>query len=464
MLGICAFKFEERTGRRLRQYLWLAAMLLLVAMAAPFACAQDNPPSGQLQDASGSTPPDPQQWDFHFQSTAGAQGHPSFPAKYTGPNSLTPGADIKDTISVDLMGGVRLWRGGEFFGDVVIWQGYGLSNTLGMAGFPNGEAFRIGRTYPDASVARAYIRETIGFGGEKASADDGLGGTKDVRNLTFTVGHLSAKDIFDSNAYANDSRSQFMNWSLMANDAWDYPANTIGFTNGAAAELNTRTWSGRLGIFQVSKVANGLRMDWNLTHAWSSVAELERRYSPKGHPGTLRLLAYDTRAHMGNYQETINDPSLGADIFLTAAYRYKYGFGINLDQEIGKNLGVFTRLGWSDGKNQTYEFTDVDRTATAGVSLKGARWHRSEDTVGIGMVVNGISAAHRQYLAAGGLGITVGDGALDYRAERIVEGYYNWKIANHFHLTADYQLAEDPSYNHARGPVDLIALRFHTEY
>ena len=250
----------------------------------------------------------------------------------------------------------------------------------------------------------------------------------------------------------------------MANDAWDYPANTLGFTNGAAAELNTRAWTGRVGIFQVSKVANGLRMDWNLANAWSAVAEVERRYSPEGHAGALRLLAYDTRAHMGSYQDTINDPSLGEDIFLTAAYRYKYGFGINLEQEIRKNLGVFARLGWSDGKNQTYEFTDVDRTATAGLSLKGARWRRPEDTVGLAVVVNGISAVHRQYLAAGGLGITVGDGALDYRAERIVEAYYNWKIAKHFQLTPDYQFAQDPAYNHARGPVNLFALRFHTEF
>ena len=317
---------------------------------------------------------------------------------------------------------------------------------------------------PDASICRAYIRQTIGFGGGKVANDDGLGGKKDVRNLTLTVGHLSAKDIFDNNAYANDSRTQFMNWSLMANDAWDYPANTLGFTNGAAAELNTRVWSGRLGIFQVSKVANGLRLDWNLAHAWSAVAELERRYSPKGHAGSIRLSAYDTRAHMGNYQETIDAPSLDEDIALTVAYRYKYGFGINLDQEIRKNLGFFARLGWSDGKNQTFEFTDVDRTVTTGLSLKGTGWKRPEDTVGLGLVMNGISAAHRQYLAAGGLGITLGDGALDYSAERIVETYYNCAIAKHFQLTVDYQFAQDPAYNRARGPVNLFALRMHTEF
>lgn len=446
---------------------WLGTMWLLVAMAAPSACGQESSPPDQPQTATNSAPPDSQPWNLHFQSTVGAQGHPSFPAEYTGLNSLRPGAEVKDTVSVDVTGGVRLWRGGELFADALIWQGYGLSNTLGMAGFPNGEAYRVGKTYPDAYLCRAFIRETIGFGGEKQATDDApfeLEGKKDVRNLTITVGHLGAKDIFDTNAYANDSRSQFMNWALVANVAWDYPADTLGFTNGAAVELNTRTWTGRLGIFQVSKVANGIRMDWNLANAWSTAAEIERRYSPRGHAGAIRLLAYDQRAHMGSYQETLNNPSLGEYIVLTAAYRNKYGFGINLEQEIRKNLGVFARLGWSDGKNQTYEFTDVDRTATAGLSLKGARWRRTEDTVGLGVIVNGISAVHRQYLAAGGLGITVGDGALDYRAERIVEAYYNWRIAKHFQLTPDYQFAQDPAYNHARGPVNLFALRLHTEF
>jgi high affinity Mn2+ porin len=365
------------------------------------------------------------------------------------------------------MGGVRLWRGGEFFGDGLVWQGYGLSNTLGMAGFPNGEAYRLGRTYPDAYLCRAFLRETIGLGGEKETTDDApseLRGTKDVRNLTFTVGHFSPIDIFDTNAYANDSRSQFMNWGLISNLAWDYPADTLGFTNGAVVELNSRTWAGRLGTFQVSKVANGMRLDWTPKRAWSAVGEVERRYSPKGHAGAVRLLAYVERAHMGNYDETLNNPSLGENIALDAAYRYKYGFGINLEQEIRKNLGAFARLGWSDGKNQTWEFTDVNRTASAGLSLKGARWRRPEDTVGLAVIVNGISAAHRQYLAAGGLGVTVGDGALDYRSERIGETYYNWKITKHLQLTADYQFAQNPAYNHVRGPVDLFALRFHTEF
>ena len=422
------------------------------------------PTFAPAQDANNTAPADDQAWDVHVQSTVVGQGHPSFPADYTGANSLTPGASVRETVSVDVTGGVRLWRGGEFFGDLLMWQGYGLNNSLGAAGFPNAEAYRVGKTYPDLFLCRAYLRETIGFGGGRVATDGESGGTRDARNLTFTVGHLSAKDIFDSNVYSNDGRTQFMNWVLVANGAWDYPADTLGFTNGAAVEFNTRAWSGRLGIFQVSEIANGIRMDWNLAHAWSSVAEVERRYSLKGHAGALRLLAFDTRAHMGSYQETIDDPSLGENVVLTAAYRYKYGFGINMEQEIRRNLGVFARLGWNDGKNQTYEFTDVDRTATAGLIPKGERWRRKQDTVGVAVVLNGISAVHRQYLAAGGLGITVGDGALDYRAERMMEMYYNWKISKHFQLTPDYQFAQDPAYNHARGPVEILALRFHTEF
>ena len=438
-------------------------MLLMLLMPTHEAWCQEGSTPSQGQNV---TDPAPQAWNWHVQSTVVAQGHPSFPAEYTGRNSLTPGAEIKDTISVDAIGGVRVWGGGEFFVDVLMWQGYGLGDTLGVAAFPNGEAFRVGKTYPDVAVCRAYLRETVGLGGEKESAGDapdGLRGRKDMRRLTFTIGHFNAKDIFDNNAYANDPRTQFMSWSLYANDAWDYPANTLGFTNGVTAEFNTRAWSARLGLFQVSKFANGLRMDWNLSNAWSTALEFERRYSPRLHPGALRVLTYDTRAHMGNYQDTLDDPAISQDIFLTAAYRHKYGFGINLEQEIRKDLGAFARLGWSDGKNQTYEFTDVDRTATVGISLKGASWRRAPDTVGLAVVVNGISAVHRQYLAAGGLGITVGDGALDYRAERVVETYYNWQIAKHFQLTFDYQFAQNLAYNHVRGPADLFALRFHTE-
>ena len=441
-------------------YLWQVSRMA-------FAIIMLSSASVYGQESSDSKQSEPQRWNFHLQSTALGQTHPSFPAEYTGTNSLNPRDEIKETVSFDATGGVRLWKGAELFGDVLIWQGFGLSKTLGVAGFPNGEAFRIGKSAPDAAVCRAFLRQTFGLGGGKESVEEGptdLRGTRDVRRLVLTIGHLSAKDIFDNNAYANDPRSQFMNWALYANTAWDYPANVLGFTNGVALEFYTRNWTGRAGIFMVSKVANGERLNWNLAEAWSAVAELERKHALRGHPGTIRFLGYDMRANMGNYQQTLNDPSLGMDIALTAAYRNKYGFGINAEQEIRKNLGAFIRLGWTPGKNQTYEFTDVDRTASVGISLKGAKWRRQQDTVGVAVVVNGISSVHRQYLAAGGLGITVGDGALNYRTERLLEMYYNWRISKHFELSPDYQFAWNPAYNRARGPANIFALRLHTEY
>ncbi len=420
--------------------------LLIAVLISHSVWAQDVPPAKRSAD---------QPWNLHFQSTLIGQGVFPFPAAYSGANSLDPHGQIKDTLSFDVMGKVRLWRGAEFFTDALMWQGFGLSNTEGLAAFPNGEAYRVGKAYPDAAIARAYLRDAFSWGGGDP------GGS--ARRLILTVGRFAATDIFDQNAYAGDARTQFMNWAFISNATWDYPANTLGFTNGVTAEFDAAAWAARLGVFQVSRVQNGIRLDWNLPHAWSAAGELERRYGVGGHPGAVRLLAWEERAHMGNYQESLLQPQ---NIQLNGLLRYrsKYGFGINLQQQIRRNLGMFMRLGWSDGKNETWEFTDVDRTASVGLSLKGDLWRRPEDSIGLGAVVNGISAAHRQFLAAGGLGITVGDGALDYRSERLGEAYYNWKAAKHFWLTFDYQRAVNPAYNHVRGPANIFATRLHWGY
>jgi len=253
-----------------------------------------------------------------------------------------------------------------------------------------------------------------------------------------------------------------MNWALVNNVAWDYPADSLGFTNGASAQLDLSPWTARVGIFQDSRMANAIRMDWNLLHAWSLAGELEKRHSFRGHPGTARLLSYETRAHMGNYQASLSDPQ---NIYANGqlGYRSKYGFGINLEQEIGKDLGAFARLGWSDGKNQTWEFTDVDRTASAGISLKGETWRRPGDIIGLAAVVNGISAVHRQFLTNGGVGITVGDGNLHYGREEILEAYYSLALKRGFTLSPDFQFVANPAYNRDRGPALIGALRVHWE-
>ena len=422
-----------------------------------------------------------QRWNFHAQNTDIVQGYPGFSAKYSGPNSLPSGGETRESVSLDLMAGVRLWHGAEAHIDGMMWQGFGVNNTLGAEGFPNGEAFRLGTELPNGTITRLFIRQTIGFGGEQEDVSDGqltLTGKQDVSRLTLTLGRFSAKDIFDNNAYANNPRTQFMNWALMANEAWDYPADAIGYTTGLAVELNQPKWTLRYGFFQMPRFSNSLTaedrifkwpydnsaQDGPLLDAWGMVTEFERRYSVNTHPGVIRLLAYLNRANMGSYQDAVNSPTRPADITASAAFRYKYGFGLNLEQEIVKNIGVFSRLGWSDGQNQAWVFSDVDYTATAGISIKGEAWHRPDDTFGLAGVLNGISKAHREFFAAGGTGILAGDSNLNYGWEKVIETYYDFKIWKAVHGAVDYQFISDPAFNRDRGPVSVFGVRLHTEF
>jgi high affinity Mn2+ porin len=406
-------------------------------------------------------------WNWHVQNTDIVQGDPGFPAKYSGPNSLASGGEIKETVSLDLFSGVRLWRGAEAHFDGLMWQGFGLSKTLGVEGFPNGEAFRLGTKVPNVTIARLFIRQTIGLGDEQETVEDDqlhLGGKQNVSRITLTLGKMSAKDIFDNNAYANDPRTQFMNWGLMANEAWDYPADSLGYETGFAAELNQPHWAVRYGFFQMPKVSNGMAQDQHYLEAWGMVAEFERRYTVNGHPGTVRFLAYLNSAHMGSYQDAVNSPIRPADIEATEAYRYKYGFGLNVEQEIVKNVGAFARLGWSDGQNEAWVFSDVDRTATLGLSIKGEFWGRANDTVGLAGIINGISQVHRDFLAAGGTGILAGDYGLNYGWEKDLETYYDFQIWKTIHAALDYQFVTNPAFNRARGPVSIFGARLHWEF
>ena len=408
-----------------------------------------------------------QDWNWHLQNTFIVQGYPGFDAQYSGPNSLPSGGEIRETISFDLLAGVRLWSGAELHIDGLMWQGFGVGNALGVEGFPNGEAFRLGTNSPDARIARLFIRQTFGFGGEQEKIEDGpltLAGMQDVSRLTFTLGRMSVKDIFDNNHYSNDPRTQFMNWALMANEAWDYPADALGFITGFAAELNQPDWTLRYGLFQMPSVSNGMQTDLHLSEAWGMVTELEHRHTLDGHPGAVRVLVFLNRAHMGSYQAAVDNPSRPADIAATRDYREKYGFGVNLEQEVIKNVGVFSRLGWSDGNNEGWAFSDVDRTVTAGVSVNGAFWNRPGDTVGLAGVLNGITHVHQEFLAAGGTGILSGDGNLNYGWEKILEIYYNFKIWKSVESSLDYQFISNPAFNQDRGPVSVFSARLHLEY
>ena len=423
--------------------------------------------SARAQEAAADTNATVQLWNWHVQNTAIIQGDPPFRAKYSGPNSLDNRGEIRETVSLDLYAGARLWPGAEAYGDALMWQGFGLSHTAGVEGFPNGEAFRDGTKVPNVNLARLFIRQVIGLGGGQENVESDqlqLAGKRDISRLTLTLGKLSVKDIFDNNAYANDPRTQFMNWALMANEAWDYPADSLGFTTGLAVELDKPQWSVRYGFFQMPKFSNGTAQDQNYLKAWGMAWELERRYTIKDRPGAVRLLTFLNRAHMGSYQLAIDNPTRPADIEATRAYRSKYGFGLNIEQELWKNVGLFSRVGWSDGNNEAWAFSDVDRTASLGLSIKGAAWHRPDDTYGIAGVLNGISRVHQEFFEAGGTGILAGDGNLTYGLEKILETYYDVAVWKTVHAALDYQFITNPAFNQDRGPVSVIAARLHWEF
>jgi high affinity Mn2+ porin len=427
-----------------------------------------------------------QNWNWHVQNTDIVQGYPSFPADYTNPglNSLPTGGEVRETVSVDLMAGVRLWQGAEAHVDGLMWQGFGLNNTTGLEAYPSGEAYRAGTKVPNGMIARLFIRQTIGFGGDQEDvADDELhlAGKQDVSRLTFTLGRMSAADIFDQNTYANTPRTQFMNWALVNNEAWDYAADDVGYSTGLAVELNQPEWTLRYGLFQIPKIANNLTGDdaflkWPhdssaeyapILNAWAMVTEFERRYTFDNHPGVIRLLAFLNRADMFSYGEAIpllqaNGP--GADLTAARAYRLKYGFGLNWEEEISKNVGLFSRLGWNDGKEQGWMFTDVAYTGTLGLSVKGEPWNRPDDTFGLAGVMNGIRDVEQEFFAAGGTGILAGDGALNYGWEETLETYYDFQVCKYVNFSLDYQFINNPAFNRDRGPVSVFGARLHWEF
>ena len=344
----------------------------------------------------------------------------------------------------------------------------GLAKTLGIEGFPNGEAYRFGTQVPNVNFTRVFVRQVIGLGGEQEMvADDAfhLAGPQDISRVTVTLGKFSAKDVFDNNAYANDQRTQFLNWGLVANEAWDYPADSIGFTTGLAVELNQpQVGRSALWIFsgcRGSRTRTRPRPDF--LQAWGMVAEGECRYTIHDHPGTARLLAFLNRAHMGSYEQVVDNPGLDGNIALTRDYRCKYGFGLNLEQELARGVGSFMRLGWSDGQTEAWMFSDVDRSATLGLSLNGGFWQRTNDTFGVAGLFNGISRIHQEFFADGGTGILAGDGRLNYGWEQILETYYDFQIWKTIHGALDYQFVANPSFNRDRGPVSIVSARLHWE-
>ncbi|MBY0578971.1 MAG: carbohydrate porin [Burkholderiales bacterium] len=411
--------------------------------------------------------PEPENFSWHYQATAIDQEHGSFNAPYSGTNSLQPVTESATSYTTTLFLGKKLWEGGEVYFDPEISGGQGLSNGVGLAGYSNGEIERISAPQATLYMARLFLRQTWELGGEKkfiGGDQNRLAKFQPTSRFSLTMGKLFVMDIFDANEYSNDTRTQFMNWALMANGAWDFPADTRGYTWGVVGEYIQPDWALRFGSFMVPKSAIGLRFDYRVGRAHGEAVEWESRYKLHGEPGKFRLIGFANHARMGNYRTTIDTPQFGMDITQSRSYSTKYGGGLTIEQRINPHVGGFMRLGWNDGKTETWSYTEIDQTAALGIELKGEMWARPTDKIGLAGAANFLSRDHRDYLAAGGLGPMLGDGALSYSPEQILEAYYSLEVFRGMALTLDYQRIANPGYNSDRGPVSIWSGRLHYAY
>jgi high affinity Mn2+ porin len=415
----------------------------------------------------------PSRWEIHGQTTFVEQGYPAFHAPYSGANSLSPASQGRETWTTSAFLGLRLWQGGELYYNPELLQGFGLSDTTGAAGFPNGEAQKSSFLYPHYNTSRLYFRQTFGLGGEQETIESAYGqmaDKKDVSRVTVQVGKFSVHDVFDNNAYAQDPRTDFLNWSIWAAGAFDYPADRLGMTWGAVVELNRKDWAARSGYFLVGDEPNSNSFDMALFRRGGYVSEIELRYDVSSQPGKLRMTAWLHNTFSGSYREavdlTVLNPGLDATtaIELTRKDRIKYGYVVNLEQALTKDVGVFGRWSWNSGTNEISAFTDIDTSLSVGASIKGSKWGRPEDRLGVAIAVNGLSKDHQDYLAAGGLGILIGDGQLNYRPEHVFETFYSVSLGKATTLTFDYQNLTNLADNADRGPVHIFSGRLHSEF
>jgi high affinity Mn2+ porin len=428
-----------------------------------------QPVGGFAQSASQTT--GTENWNLYYQATSIGDYHGTFPAAYQGPLSLQDNTERDVSLTTTLFFTARLQQNTFLVFDPEIAGGKGFSGVDGIANQPNGEIPRVASATPKPYLARLYLQHDFGFGTateHQDSDENQLAGDRPVNRYSIYAGRFTITDFFDDNNYSHDPRTQFMAWGVMYNGAWDYPADTRGYTWGIVQEANTRHWLFRYGIVAEPKVANGQQIDRRLFRDHGQVWEAERRYSWAKHDGAIRLLAYDNRSQAGNYNQALKLAAQTGgvpDVTLTARVgTLKYGVGVNFEQAVTSDFGVFARLGWNDGNTQSFAFTAIDRLATGGVSMKGARWHRKDDVVATSVTAGGLSSSHRQYLAAGGLDFLIGDGQLNYSPEYVWESYYSARFFGGFSAAFDVQRDSDLAYNHDRGPVTIYSLRLHAEF
>jgi len=436
----------------------------LLAATLSVALADDPAPDGPENN-------DEQRWNLHFQATSIGQYHGTFRSPYQGSNSLRDQPEARVSITETLFLGLRLAKNTRLEFDPEMAGGKGFSDVFGIANFPNGEIPRVATAVPRPYLARLYVTQDFGFGSEKEhfdSEEDQLAGTRPMTRYSVTIGRFTVTDFFDNNRYSHEPRTQFMGWAVMYNGAWDYPADVRGYTWGWVHEFHTKNWSIRYGNAAEPKFANGLRFDHRILVNHADLWEGEYRYAFNKHPGAVRVMATIHRANAGTYADAIRlgeQTGTTPDITLTRRNgTIKYGTFVNAEQEITKDIGVFMRLGWNDGKTETFAFTAIDRLAEMGVSVDGKRWRRPKDNVGTVYTATGLSGVHALYLARGGLDFIIGDGRLNYAPEMTWESYYRIHMFRGFFVSFDAQHIQNPAYNQDRGPLWVGTCRLHMEY
>ena len=439
-----------------------------MAMFAALGLATMLPVSAKGQD---TVPPPPstgeQNLAIHAQGTFTVQGTPGFASPYAGGNSLAPD-QAQETTDLTLFAGGRLWKGAEIWVNGEVDEGYGLSDTLGVAGFVSGEAYKIGDPNPYVKMPRLFLRQTINLGGAASQVDaaaNQLAGRLSANRIVITLGKFSVVDVFDTNAYAHDPRGDFLNWAIIDTGNFDYAANSWGYTFGGAAEAYQGDWTLRAGLFDLSKKPNEPELETKFAQ-YQAIGEAEHRHTVAGHAGAIRAGFYFTRGQLAKYADAIalyhTAGAIPADLSALRRGDSKWGVYWGAEQEVNSALGLFARAGKGDGKTEADDFTDIDNTAALGGQLKGLGWGRAQDRLGFATVSNGISKLHQQFLADGGMGILVGDGQLPhYGREWIIETYYDWQVIPRLNVTADYQRVQNPGYNRDRGPANVFALRVH---
>jgi len=430
------------------------------------ALAQEMlPPSGQEVVA-----PVEDRFAFHGQATYLWQHKPAFEAGYSGRNSLGPERAKSYSFSSTLDLGMRLWQGAEFHFNPEVAQGVPFSDLHGLGGPTNGELAKASSTRPKIYRARAFIRQTWGLGGETETVDadfNQFAGTVDKRRVVLTAGNFSVLDVFDQNEYGSDPRTQFMNWSFLTHGSFDYPADARGYNWGISLEYIGDGWSARIGRFLQPVESNGLELDTRMFEHYGDILELEKRYTVAGRPGTARLLFFRNKARMGAFNDAIQfgiTNNATPDVADVRHEHSKVGVGLALVQQVTSSLGVFFRANMSDDKTETYAFTEIGRQVQLGGVLGGASWGRPRDVLGVATAVNMLGQDHRAYLAAGGQGAFLGDGALNYAPEQVFEIYYSFQAVKYLSISPDFQYIRNPGYNADRGPAKFYGIRFHGEF